>query len=209
MAEFLEWKDTSKLGSRKFTCGYCGSLVSSDVGYYGSGKASAKGPLFISSSIYVCPGCTAPTYFWNILGEESVQTPAEPLGRPVEALPDGVKDIYAEARLAASSKAFTGCVLLCRTLLTHVAEEKGANVKGTFQEHIEHLISCGALPAHSKAWVDQIRQHGNRATHQLELATPTMALEMLTFSEMVLKLIYEFPSKLPQPPKAEAPKPGK
>jgi hypothetical protein len=45
--------------------------------------------------------------------------------------------------------------------------------------------------------VDHIRKKGNEANHEIALMTRVDAEELLSFSEMLLKFIYEFPSRIP------------
>jgi hypothetical protein len=52
------------------------------------------------------------------------------------------------------------------------------------------------VPIDSKIWVDHIRQKGNEATHNINIMDKDDALELLSFVEMLLKLIYEFPSRI-------------
>jgi hypothetical protein len=53
----------------------------------------------------------------------------------------------------------------------------------------------------AKGWVDRIRTQGNEAAHEIVLKTKEEADEILTFLEMLLKFIYEFPGRVtPSPP---------
>jgi hypothetical protein len=45
--------------------------------------------------------------------------------------------------------------------------------------------------------VDHIRKQGNLATHQLVVIPEKDATELLTFVEMLLRLVFDFPSKVP------------
>jgi hypothetical protein len=55
----------------------------------------------------------------------------------------------------------------------------------------------GYVPPNGKGWVDHIRKKGNEATHEILLMSKTDAEELITFVEMLLKFIYEFPSRIP------------
>lgn len=44
------------------------------------------------------------------------------------------------------------------------------------------------------------REKGNEATHEIVAMTKDDAVELVTFTEMLLKLVYEFPSRVPQSP---------
>jgi hypothetical protein len=45
--------------------------------------------------------------------------------------------------------------------------------------------------------VDHIRTKGNEATHEIVLMTKADAEELIAFTEMLLKFVYEFPAKVP------------
>jgi len=55
-----------------------------------------------------------------------------------------------------------------------------------------------------KGWVDHIRKKGNEANHEIVIMKKGDALDLITFIEMLLKFIYEFPSRIP--PKPSEPK---
>ena len=41
------------------------------------------------------------------------------------------------------------------------------------------------------------RKRGNEATHEIKLMSQTDAKELLTFIEMLLRFVYEFPAMVP------------
>ena len=53
-------------------------------------------------------------------------------------------------------------------------------------------------PAMLNGRVDEIRQTGNEANHEIVIMTAEQANDLLSFSTMLLKLVYEFPSRLPK-----------
>jgi hypothetical protein len=57
----------------------------------------------------------------------------------------------------------------------------------------------GYVPRGGRGWVDQIRQIGNEATHEIDFKTADEAERLLGFLEMLLKFIYEFPARAPTP----------
>ena len=57
-----------------------------------------------------------------------------------------------------------------------------------------------SVPPNGKVWVDHIRNKGNEATHEIRLMAPEDAAELISFSEMLLKFVFEFPAKVPKAP---------
>jgi hypothetical protein len=91
--------------------------------------------------------------------------------------------------------AYTGAVLISRKLLMNVSAAEGAKPGLPFTDYVDHLVSRGYVPPNAKAWVDKIRTTGNEKNHEVHLASREEAEELLSFIEMILKLIYEFPAR--------------
>jgi hypothetical protein len=53
------------------------------------------------------------------------------------------------------------------------------------------------VPPEGKGWVDHIRKKGNEATHEISPMSKADANDLITFPEMLLKFVYEFPSRIP------------
>jgi hypothetical protein len=51
------------------------------------------------------------------------------------------------------------------------------------------------VPPGAEAWVDEIRQIGNDANHEIFEIDPTQAKSAVDFASMLLKLLYEFPAR--------------
>ena len=181
--------------SRYYRCGYCDREVASKDGYL---KRQIHGNKRITGGIWICPGCECPSYFE--LDNEN-QTPSPLLGNGVNSLPPELEKIYLEARECTRARAYTACVLLLRKLLMNIAVEEGADPGDTFIKYVDFLAEKGYVSPRSKIWVDQIRQKGNEANHEIKSMTQTEAIDLLSFSEMLLKTIYEFPARIN--PKAE------
>lgn len=144
--------------------------------------------------VYICPHCDKPTHFHG-----PYQTPGTPPGRPVSHLPPEINSLYDEARTCAGAGAHTGSVLLCRKLLMNIGVQEGAAEGKSFVHYVDFLADKGYIPPNGRGWVDHIRKKGNEATHEIALMTKADAEELLTFTEMLLKFVYEFPSSISLP----------
>ncbi len=76
----------------------------------------------------------------------------------------------------------------------NVAVQQGAPNNLTFQAYVGHLDQKGFVPPNGKKWVDEIRQKGNEANHEVHLMTENDAQRIIRFSEMLLRFIYEMPN---------------
>jgi hypothetical protein len=182
------WDSAQKLNSRIYTCGHCGQPLASEKGYYGRTETGA-----VVASIYICHNCLRPTYF----DHEGTQIPGSPYGKPVDDIPSKeVETLYNEARNCTSCNAWTAAVLCCRKLLMNIAVSKGVKEGLSFVEYVEFLSNKGFIPPDGKEWVDHIRQKGNEATHEISIMKKEDAEELISFLEMLLKFIYEFPATI-------------
>jgi hypothetical protein len=91
---------------------------------------------------------------------------------------------------------FTSAVLTCRKLLMHIAVAKGAAPGKSFMEYVEYLDQKNYIPPDGKGWVDYIRKKGNEANHEIKIMSVADASDLITFLEMLLKFVYEFPAKV-------------
>jgi hypothetical protein len=179
------WEREQDIQSKSFVCGFCGHGIASSKGYTDRGT---------SAKIYICPHCNKPSYHYN-----GVQVPEIAPGNEVGHLPDTVEHLYREARNCVSVQAYTSAVLSCRKLLMNIAVSQGAEEGKSFFFYVEFLADNGFVPPHGKGWVDHIRKKGNEATHEIVVMEKDSAVELISFSEMLLKFIYEFPAKVPVP----------
>lgn len=182
------WQNAGGIGPRQYVCGHCGNTVGPDRGYFGVNSQGVT-----DHFIYICSFCEAPTFF----DEDSLQTPGVAYGNDVADVPAGIASLYDEARRCFSVSAFTSAVLACRKLLMNIAVQSGADEGQRFIEYVDFLAAEGYVPPNGKAWVDHIRKRGNEATHEIDLKTREDAEELISFAEMLLKFIYEFPAKVP------------
>lgn len=180
----MTWNSAAQIGSKQFTCGWCGNLIATAVGFYKQGSATDR--------VYICSHCDQPTAF-----ADSKQIPGVAYGAYVGHLPTDVASLYQEARNCTSASCYTAAVLICRKLLMNISVSQGAKPGNAFIAYVEYLAANGYVPPNGKGWVDHIRKKGNEATHEIELMSREDAQELISFSEMLLKFIYEFPNRVP------------
>lgn len=82
--------------------------------------------------------------------------------------------------------------------MMNIAVGKGAAKDLSFLQYVEYLASKGYVPPDGKHWVDHIRSKGNDANHEIALMKGADAEELITFAEMLLKFVYEFPARVPK-----------
>lgn len=180
----MPWQGEQGIQSHSYTCGYCGNIVASAAGYYHAQQHNRK--------IYLCPHCQSPSYI-----APGIQIPGVAPGNEVKALPPDVDALYREARNCIAASAYTGSVLISRKLLMNTAVAQGAKPNLGFLDYVQYLADNGYIPPKGKGWVDHIRKKGNEATHEIAAMAKSDAEELISFIEMLLKFIYEFPSRVP------------
>jgi Domain of unknown function (DUF4145) len=182
--------DAKTLTTVRYRCGYCDDSVASQRGMLGT----IKEPLQTVREAYVaiCPGCQRPSFLTR-----GAQVPGARYGRQVEGIPEkSLVDLYEEARDCMSISAYTAVVLSCRKILMHIAVGRGAAEGQSFVEYVTFLDEKHYIPPDGREWVDEIRKVGNQANHEIVIATKDAAEEVLSFVEMLLRFIYEFPAKV-------------
>lgn len=182
----FQWQGINTSKSRNYTCGHCGNQIASEKCYIATHGATNVG------YIYICHHCTKPTFF-DLTAD--TQIPGKRFGDDVSGIDDpGVSNLYNESRDCFSKNAFTAAVLCCRKLLMHIAVAKGDKPGKNFIEYVEYLSTKGYVPPDAKTWVDHIRTKGNEANHEIVIMSEEEAKDLISFSEMLLKLTYEFPA---------------
>lgn len=191
------WTNVASPSIKKFCCGFCGLEVASDKGYYSNNKIPNKAD---RGWILLCPQCEQPNYFCS-----EAQIPGPVPGRNVASVDEDVHDLFVEARTCVSVNAFTASVLASRKLLMNIAVNQGAPEGNTFKQYVNYLAENGYVPPNGGGWVDHIRNRGNEANHEIPAMSKEDALELITFSEMLLRFIYEFPARVPAPSQQSEP----
>lgn len=196
------WDDSKSIPARQYQCAYCGSKVASHVGWVAM-RPELQGTKANVGTIHICPMCNQPSVFLGHCALPQKQIPGVPFGNHVANTPKDVQTLYEEARTCTSAGAYTAAVMLCRKLLMHMAVEKGADAGKSFFDYVTYLADKGYVPPDGKDWVDHIRKKGNEANHEIKHMSNADAEDLIHFSEMLQKFIYEFPAKIPkkEPPK--------
>ncbi|WP_281659114.1 DUF4145 domain-containing protein [Halobacillus sp. Cin3] len=185
-----EWYSSMvSVTGESYLCGYCGSNAGPSKKY----STKTLDTVMLGGDIYICPSCNKPTFMTS---DKKEQVPGPRVGNGVEHLPDEIKSIYEEARNCISINSYTSAVLICRKILMNVSVTKGAKEGEKFITYVNYLEERGYMPPDSRAWVDMIRKKGNEATHEIPSITKTDAIELLEFTEMLLRFIYELPGKM-------------
>lgn len=141
---------------------------------------------------YLCPNCRRP----SVLDQGIVQPGSRPLRTP-RGLPSTDLAIWEEARSCLGVHAYSATVMLCRKLLLHIAVEKGLpdkdnrNRAPSYMNAVKYLESAGVITADMREWVDEIKDIGNDANHELNPITEAQATDVATFTEQLLVLAYE------------------
>jgi len=182
----LHWKDVKAIRSKSFKCCSCDYNVVSDKGYYAQDSTGQ-----VVAYIYICPHCTAPTFF-NHMG---TQIPGASFGKNIDAIPnDDLRKLYDEMRGCVSSNNYTASVLCCRKMLMNIAVLEGAKEGDTYKSYVDYLESKGFIPPNCKDLVDYIREIGNIANHEIKIMNEADAKTLVDFITMLLDFIYTYPA---------------
>jgi len=194
----MSWVDLQDVNQKSWVCGWCGNQVASAKGYRSETESRDRNYRIarnVYDLIYICPNCNKPTHFPS--PKSYNQTPGAILGNDIGHLPHQINTLYCEARKCIAANAYTSSVLLSRKLMMHIAVEQGAPEGSTFLSYVEYLSDNGFVPPNGKGWVDHIRTKGNEANHEIRIMEPDEASQLISFLEMLLKFIYEFPALIP------------
>lgn len=182
------WQDIQNLfPSRVYVCGYCHNEISSRTGY----KAGNHG------EIHICYHCSFPTFFGlGPDGQTPLKVPGDLPGGSVANVDAGVAWLYEEARQCVGAGANTAAVLMCRKMLVNLAVSQGETwEKGKpFTKYVEFIAGKVFAPDYTASWIDRIREKGNTATHELGAMSRGDAMLLIEFIEMLLKVLYEYPT---------------
>jgi hypothetical protein len=194
------WESEGTEHPQQFVCGFCGNAVASNKGWHVKSRRGHSGFQSFDSPqhIYICPKCQKPNYF-----DEDRQFPGVSPGHEVSNVPDDLAALYREARDCVSVNAFTASAMICRKLLMNVGVREGAEENKNFVYYVNFLLNEHLIPRSGHGWVDHIRQKGNEATHEIAVTSKADAEQLIGFTEMLLRCVYDFPASILSPVSAE------
>lgn len=185
-----EWRNITTRSGFRYKCGYCGADTAPSSGWYTNTINNEMG------QVLICSYCNRPSFIFLYDGEIKSVTPSPKMGNDISGLPKEVGSLYDEARRCTASQAYTSAVLTCRKILMHVAVEKGAIEGQGFLSYVTYLSDNNYIPPDGKDWVDHIRQKANEANHEINIMSFEDADDLINFTEMLLRLVYEFKYRL-------------
>ena len=179
--------------SNSIKCGYCGNIVAPNLGYQIKSNIIGQYEDGDLAYIYRCPHCNNPIIYFV---ESHATLPVNMYGRDVKYLPDNIQTLYTECRTCHANQCYTAAQMIARTVLMHIAVEKGAEANQRFAYYVDYLDSNGYIPPNGKPWVDYIRKSGNIANHELVIKEKEETEKVLSFLSALLFFIYELPNEL-------------
>lgn len=172
------------------TCGHCNRGVAAEI--LNHAGATDQGPLWLR-----CPLCLDAI----VLGRNGITYPSAPAGSQVPNLTADVEGAWREVRVAHAVGAYTAAEMMCRKILMHLAVAvAGAKVGKSFVEYVDELDNAGYVAPGLRPVVDQIRQRGNAANHELPASSEQDSLTTMAITEHLLRTIYELPGMVPAIP---------
>lgn len=145
----------------------------------------------IKYHIHKYPECFMPIII-GLDGDIIPQSQALPF-EDVRYLPTRIEKRYNECRKSFGNECFHAIVMVARSLLMHVAVDKGATSNLKFIQYIDYLETKGYISKHNRNWVDKIRVKGNQFIHELDEVTIEEANTVMIFIKQLLGNVYEMP----------------
>ena len=192
MITITEWK-WEPIAKKKdkvcktITCPYCNVKVQAESNTRIVDVASGA----IKYHIHKCPECFMPIII-GLNGKIIPQSQLLPF-EDVRFLPTSIEKLYNECRKCYLNECYHSVIMVSRSLLMHIAVDKGDSAGKTFVDYINFLESHGYIGSQNKAWVDKIRTIGNKYVHQLDEATEDDAKKVILFIKQLLGNLYEMP----------------
>lgn len=165
-------------------CGHCGRDVAATV--WNPDEADRNRYL----TFLICPSC----HDGMIRAADGTVHPRGLPSRDIQRIPEDVAKAWQEARASHSVGAYTASEIMCRKILMHLAVDVASSKSGSnFVAYINDLDKEGYIPKGIKGVVDQVRDRGNIANHELPASTEAQADQTIRIVEYLLHSIYELP----------------
>ena len=186
----LTWQKLTRKAQveETFVCPYCNTRVRSlaDIRLHDAELGAIK------YHIFKCTECYMPV----IMGTDKKIIPASQIlpFDDVRYLPASIEKLYIECRRCFSNECYHSVIMVSRSLLMHVAVDKGDVAGKSFVKYIDYFQNNGFIGSQNREWVDKIRQIGNKYVHELDEATKEDAEKVILFIKQLLGNLYEMPA---------------
>ena len=178
-------------------CGNCNSNIGLDVflkfGYRVEDTTSYREKDDYYYEVGQCPVCGKPVIH-DV--KNDVTYPPSNNFELILHLPEDIDRLYNEMSLSYAVGGYTCVVITARTMISHIAIEKGANENSTFKDYVDYLVKEYFPSSSSTQWIDKIRTLANLSVHHLKIANKRDAELCMKFTVAILKNIYEFPNSV-------------
>jgi hypothetical protein len=111
----------------------------------------------------------------------------------IKHLPELIEKMFNECRKSFSNKCYYSVIVVARSLLMHVAVDKGANTNLKFIQYVDYLQNEEYITSRDRIWIDSIRLVGNHFIHDIDEASKSDANKLIVFISQLLKNLYELP----------------
>ena len=166
-----------------YVCGHCGTAVTGWAVSHTEDKYQRRWLL--------CPQCGR----GSVQNDDAILPPPQTFGN-IDGLPDGIDNLYDEARASFGAQAYTGCEMLCRKILMNTAVNKGAEKNKRFVEYVDYLDSHGHITPSLKDMATIVKDNGNDAAHEVDPPDRERAEYTLEFTRSMLYIVYGMKHKL-------------
>lgn len=190
MFNIWDWKTVRKkeMTQKTVVCPHCNKTVRAES----NTQIIDTEDGVIKHTIYKCPECCMPIII-GLDGSIIPQSRFLPFD-DIRFLPDDIEELYNECRKCFLNECYFAVVMVSRSILMHIAVDKGADVGDPFASYIAYLENRGFFGSQNKQWIDKIRQIGNKYTHQMDIATREDAEKSIIFLKQLLTTVYEMPN---------------
>lgn len=193
------------------TCGHCSRRVGAEIVYVeGTALQNLQSTGYApppKQTLWLrCPACGEGSVRAPLVQRGGLVFPGALPGADVRNLPADVATAWSEARRAHSVGAYTAAEIMCRKILMHIAVDVAGSAPGkTFVAYVGDLEADNYIMAGLKPVVDQVRNRGNKANHELPASTEQESLTTLTITHHLLSGVYDLPSLSGNPAASAAP----
>jgi len=171
-----------------YTCYFCENIVSGIItSMYTLDERLFDIDMDMNIKWLLCPNCS----HGSLLDRDGSIYPSATKTEKIKGLDNIVQNAYDEACVCFSTRCYVACELLCQKIIMHVAFELGAKKEELFEHCLDYLKDQDHTTPQMMPWIVKIKQYENDTTHRIQNPNKYRAENMLTFTSILLKIIYE------------------